>query len=96
MSTPERKLRLTDIINVNIWDVDSKPHITVNYDKCKNCPTKACVRLCPTGCYTETENGILFSYEGCVECGTCRVVCPMEAITWTFPKSGKGIFYRFS
>ncbi|MCL4343587.1 MAG: 4Fe-4S dicluster domain-containing protein [Thaumarchaeota archaeon] len=94
MSATEQ--RLEDILNNDIWDVDSNPHITVDSEKCKNCNTKPCIRLCPAGCYTMSEKTLVFSYEGCVECGTCRVVCPLEAIHWEFPKSGRGIYFRFS
>ncbi|MEM3395263.1 MAG: 4Fe-4S binding protein, partial [Nitrososphaerota archaeon] len=54
-----------------------------------------CTYLCPAKCYIPTENGILFSYEGCLECGTCRIVCPHEAINWDYPLSGRGVQYRF-
>lgn len=93
----ERKaLRLEDLLNNDIWEVDQKPHITVDYEKCRKCERKPCIYLCPAGCYTPSGDSILFSYEGCVECGTCRTVCPEDAITWTFPRSGKGIFFRFT
>jgi len=94
MSAAEQ--RLEDILNNDIWDVDPQPHIAVDNEKCKKCNTKPCVRLCPAGCYTVSDNTLVFSYEGCVECGTCRVVCPLEAIHWEFPKSGRGIYFRFS
>ncbi|WP_243678951.1 4Fe-4S dicluster domain-containing protein [Vulcanisaeta distributa] len=32
---------------------------------------------------------------GCLECGTCRVVCPENNIEWNYPKSGFGVQYRF-
>ncbi|MFP3143724.1 MAG: ferredoxin family protein [Caldisphaera sp.] len=92
----EKPMKLEDILQSDIWNVDEDPHIIVDYNKCGSCKTKPCVYLCPAGCYVLSENGIIFSYLGCVECGTCRVICPMEAITWNYPKSGKGIFYRFT
>jgi ferredoxin like protein len=91
----ERPLKLEDILNSNIWDVDYEPHIKVNAEKCENCDQKSCVKLCPAGCYTLLEGKILFSYEGCLECGTCRVICPEEAIEWNYPVSGRGIYFRF-
>ena len=38
----------------------------------------------------------MLSTEACVECGTCRVVCPHGSIEWNYPRSGMGIWYRFS
>ncbi|MGC8567317.1 MAG: ferredoxin family protein [Caldisphaera sp.] len=89
-------MKLEDILQSNIWDVDEDPHIIVDYNKCQKCLVKPCIYLCPAGCFAEAGNGIVFSYEGCVECGTCRVICPLEAITWNYPKNGKGILYRFT
>ena len=34
------------------------------------------VNGCPAGLYTLQENGDLaFDFAGCLECGTCRVLC---------------------
>lgn len=91
-----KKVKIDDALNLNVWDVDSKPHIIVDYEKCRRlCDKKTCTYLCPARCYIPAENGILFSYEGCLECGTCRIVCPHEAITWDNPLSGRGVQYRF-
>lgn len=90
-----KRMRLEDILINNVWDVDYEPHIVVDSKKCAECDTKPCVNLCPAGCFTLLGNTILFSYEGCVECGTCRVICTKGAVTWNYPVSGKGIHYRF-
>ncbi len=72
-------------------------HIKVNYDKCRNCPHRACLTACPAQCYlSHQENGTVFNYEGCLECGTCYVVCDQGALEWDFPEGGCGISYRFS
>ena len=92
----EKPRPIDDILQSNIWDVDYEPHIKVDYEKCVACELKPCIRLCPAGCYTLLDNRALFSYEGCLECGTCRIICPMGAVTWNYPVSGKGIYFRFS
>jgi ferredoxin like protein len=39
---------------------------------------------------------VLFSYEGCVECGSCRIVCnELDNVGWTYPTGGFGIHYRY-
>ena len=99
MSTKEAKkkpLRIEDILNNNVWDVDYETHIKVDTSKCRNCRLKPCIRLCPAECYSMIDDKILFSYEGCIECGICRIVCPEEAIVWRYPVSGRGIHFRFS
>ena len=92
----EKPRPIDDILQSNIWDVDYEPHIKVEYEKCVACELKPCTKLCPAGCYTLLDNRVLFSYEGCLECGTCRIICPMDAVTWNYPVSGKGIYFRFS
>ncbi len=92
MSKP---LRLEDILINNVWDVDYEPHIKVDSEKCVNCDSKACINLCPAGCFTPLGSKIVFSYEGCLECGACRVICSNGAVYWNYPVSGKGIHYRF-
>jgi len=91
----EKLLRIEDILNSNIWDVDHEPHIKVDASKCEHCEKKVCINLCPAGCYTLLEGKVLFSYEGCLECGACRVMCTEMAIEWNYPVSGKGIHFRF-
>jgi ferredoxin like protein len=38
---------------------------------------------------------LIFSYEGCLECGTCKMVCSLQAVNWSYPKQGNGVLYRF-
>ncbi|MCI4396407.1 MAG: 4Fe-4S dicluster domain-containing protein [Thermoprotei archaeon] len=97
MGSEVKKIRSIDeIMKNNRWVVDEKPHIIVDYNKCSKCDSKVCVFLCPAGCYTLLSDGKLsFNYEGCLECGTCRLVCPNNAISWEYPEGGKGIQYRY-
>ena len=88
----ERKLAL-DTYNVD----RSRAHIRIiDSDTCLKCVRQQCINCCPATCYTPQEDGrVLFSYEGCVECGTCRIVCnEFENIEWTYPRGGFGIQYR--
>lgn len=90
------KLGLSEIMMNNKWIVDDAPHITVDSSKCDACNKKACVFLCPAGCYELEEGGKLrFNYEGCLECGTCRIICDKNAVKWGYPKGGHGIQYKY-
>ncbi len=95
MSTEQGIRSQDDVLQNNVWDVSDEPHIKIDSEKCKKCDRKPCLYLCPAGCYTLMEDKVVFSYEGCLECGTCRVVCPLEAIEWDYPVGGMGIRYRY-
>jgi len=89
-----KKLKLEELLQRNVWDVDEERHIEV-IDQ-RGLPIRALLLLCPTGCYTMAGDRLLMSYEGCVECATCRVLSKPNQIRWEYPKSGRGIQYRFT
>ncbi|MDR2381803.1 MAG: ferredoxin family protein [Bifidobacteriaceae bacterium] len=68
------------------------PHIAVDFAACGACDER-CLSFCPAGCFTRGPDGIVFQYEGCLECGTCRVLCP--GADWDYPDGGFGVSYRF-
>jgi ferredoxin like protein len=73
------------------------PHITVKpHDK----PSKALLSLthtCPAGCYSLNDRGrVEIAVDGCLECGTCRIVCaPTGEIEWSYPRGGFGVLFKF-
>ncbi len=71
-----------------------KPHIVNDSSKCGTCEQKPCIYFCPGGCFTEEDGEIKLRYEGCLECGTCRIMCPKEALKWNYPLGGYGVSYR--
>ncbi len=89
-----KKLKLEELLQRDVWDVDEIRHIEI-LDQ-RGLPVKALLLLCPMGCYTTAGEKLLMSYEGCVECGICRVLSSPHQIRWEYPRSGKGIQYRFS
>ena len=84
-----------DKLSVNKYDIDRDVHITIDESLCNECKTYDCVFACPAECYKQKEGHITFSYEGCLECGSCRIVCTHGAITWTLPRAGFGICYEY-
>ncbi len=71
-----------------------EPHIALDSTKCTSCNTKPCLYFCSAGCFTEENGEIKFRYEGCLECGTCRVMCTKGALTWNYPLGGYGVAFR--
>ncbi len=52
---------------------------------------------CPAGLYKRDENGNFnFDYAGCLECGTCRILCNKTILKkWEYPNGTFGIEYRY-
>jgi ferredoxin like protein len=84
----------------NRYKVDTgHPHIqikdeTVCQTQCKN---RQCTICCPAGCYTAEGNGtVTLITDGCLECGTCRVICTeFRNVEWEYPRGGFGILFKF-
>ena len=80
---------------VNKYDIDREVHVRLREDICERCDRHPCLYVCPAECFKLLENHITFSYEGCLECGSCRIVCEEGAIDWTLPRGGFGICYQY-
>ncbi len=94
-SREARAMKIEDKLAVNKYDIDRDSHITIHEDVCRSCPDQPCLSACPAGCFSLVDGGILFSFEGCLECGSCRIVCAKGAIDWTLPRPGFGICYEY-
>lgn len=73
-------------------------HITLDQSLCKRCEIgRVCLTLCPAKVYQQAEDKdeITLNFENCLECGTCRVACTMDAIDWKNPPGGFGVNYRY-
>jgi ferredoxin like protein len=104
--TPSQKLPSQKTVKVeeklfqNRYLVDEgRPHIVLNPDKAKT-PSRALVALtacCPAGCYTLEEDGsVSGNFDGCLECGTCRVMTQASGdLVWNYPRGGYGVAYKF-
>jgi ferredoxin like protein len=74
---------------------DDRAHIQVDAQRCTECPHRACVPACPAGLYRYGPHGLEYTHAGCLECGTCLVVCDRRAIAWEHPDGGMGVCLRF-
>ena len=83
-------------LGVNKFFVDEgTPHIELVDDP----DPKEFVKLetaCPAGLYKKDEDGeIQFDYAGCLECGTCRILCGKTILKrWEYPNGTFGIEFR--
>ena len=88
-------ITIEEKLNFVRHNVDTESHICINKNICKECEHRVCTRACPAECFKYDGDEIEFSYEGCLECGTCRIACDMRAIDWNYPKGGFGVCFRF-
>lgn len=76
---------------------DNKSHLILDENICKTCTSRVCTIVCPAKVYVENDDGtVKTEYENCLECKACKVACPNNAINWNYPKSQKGVLYKFS
>ncbi|TAK36408.1 MAG: ferredoxin family protein [Chloroflexota bacterium] len=88
---------IEDKLSLLRYNADAETHIRVDSARCRTCPHHVCTHICPAGCYTLSDDSeILLSYTGCLECGTCRVMCDQEAIDWNYPRGGFGVSLRYT
>ena len=84
----------------NRYRVDEdRPHIRLRDPAiCRDdCRHHACLTVCPAGAYSVDADGLVrISTDGCLECGSCRIVCAeYDNLDWDWPRGGYGILYKF-
>jgi ferredoxin like protein len=85
------------LLGLNRFNVDEEEaHIVINREICAKCEQKSCLYVCPAVLYKLDKNGELsFDYAGCLECGTCRVMCKNNGIVkWEYPRGTFGVNFR--
>ncbi len=84
-------------LGVNKFYVDEgNPHVLLTED-ISPVLFKNLMMACPAGLYKQDEKGqYLFDYAGCLECGTCRVLCGETLLKkWDYPAGSLGVEYRY-
>jgi len=87
-------INIQEKLNFIRFRLDAETHVIINREKCAQCKGRPCLFACPAGLFTLSEGEVLHSHEGCLECGTCYVVCEQGAIDWRYPKGGFGVCFR--
>lgn len=97
MSKFDITVNVDEYLAVNKYEVDEdNPHIELA-DDIDDAEFDKLVRVCPAALYKRDEEGNKsFDYAGCLECGTCRIVCGDTIVKkWKFPEPTMGVEYRF-
>lgn len=98
MQNEENKKSIQKKLGTVKYNCAQESHIKVNQAKCKKCKNKPCTFICPASVfnYEEETKEIVVQYENCLECGSCRIICPHGVVEWQPPKSGCGVVYKNS
>lgn len=93
------KVNIDGKLGTLTYKTDHQSHISIrNTEVClKECSAKPCTNVCPADVYRwDMENKkIIVSYENCIECGACRMLCPFDNIACHWPRGGFGVQYKY-
>ncbi|MDR1067890.1 MAG: ferredoxin family protein [Clostridiales Family XIII bacterium] len=89
-------MNIDDKLGLDVFYTDeNNPHIEIDEDYDVQRDIDKLIMACPAGLYAQEDGKITFNYEGCLECGTCRVLSGGKIITsWNHPRGSKGVEYR--
>ena len=93
----EVSVNVDEKLAVDKFEVDEgNPHIVLREEPGPAAFDKL-VLCCPAGLYRRDEEGSpSFDCAGCLECGTCRMLCGDTLLEkWEFPQGGMGVSYRY-
>lgn len=90
------KMSVDDKLGFVKFVTDEKwSHIEINEDYADEKEIKRVVMACPAGLYHYDNGKVSFNHEGCLECGTCRVVSGGKVVkSWNHPKGGRGVEFH--
>ena len=84
------------------YKLDERPHLVImDQTICQKCSQingspQPCMIICPADVYKwEEGKKNIVSYDNCVECGACRIICPYTNIEWKYPRWGRGLSLRY-
>lgn len=97
MSVREFTVNVDEYLALNKYEVDeANAHIELK-EEIDDAEFDKLVRVCPAALYKRDEDGRKsFDYAGCLECGTCRIVCGDTILAkWEYPGPMMGVEYRY-
>lgn len=75
---------------------EGRPHVAIIGDGKPSTALKSLLNVCPAGCYAEEDDKVTVTPDGCLECGTCRIICAGTGeLQWDYPRGGYGILFKF-
>jgi ferredoxin like protein len=100
--SPQRPVPVEEKLYLAKYKLDERPHLLIQDQAvCQKCAQingspQPCMILCPADVYKwEDGKRNVVSYDNCVECGACRIICPYANIDWKYPRWGRGLSLRY-
>ncbi len=91
------KVNIEDRLYLNRYAANTVSHLSIkDQTVCAKCKEKPCTDFCPAHVYEWKEGRIVAGFEGCLECGACRIGCCHDNIEWRFPRGGNGVQFRLA
>ncbi|WP_114192361.1 ferredoxin family protein [Edaphovirga cremea] len=83
-------------LSANKFYVDEEEAHIVLVDSPDLTELKKLIIACPAGLYQLDDKGTVhFDHAGCLECGTCRVLCNKTILEkWQYPRGSFGVEFR--
>ena len=97
MSQMNITVNVDEYLALNKYEVDEESsHIELAEDL-DDAEFEKLIRVCPAALYKrDVEGRKSFDYAGCLECGTCRIICGDTIVKeWAYPSPTMGVEYRF-
>lgn len=90
------KMSVDDKLGFDKFVTDEhESHIQINEDYHDEAEIKRLVMACPANLYHYDNGKLVFSHEGCLECGTCRVISGGKGVkSWKHPKGAMGVEFH--
>ncbi|MFA5181148.1 MAG: 4Fe-4S dicluster domain-containing protein [Syntrophales bacterium] len=83
-------------LGLDVFKPGGEGHIKIRPGKEKDSRLQKMGLICPAGLYSVSEQGeTSLTIDGCLECGTCRLVCGTDVLEWAYPEGGVGVQFRF-
>ncbi|MCK9196468.1 MAG: 4Fe-4S dicluster domain-containing protein [Syntrophales bacterium] len=83
-------------LGMDVFKSGGAAHIKIRTGKGKDPRLQKMAMICPAGLYSVDEQGeTSLTIDGCLECGTCRLVCGTDVLEWAYPEGGAGVQFRF-
>jgi ferredoxin like protein len=91
------EINIEDMLYLNRYIADTQSHLVIiDQAVCTKCQCKPCTTFCPARVYEWKDEHTVVGYEGCLECGACRIGCPYANIDWKYPRGGFGVGFRLA